>query len=67
MIRTFKAPISPTTMRRLRSRSALDAMLGGEPEALIRRRRLSMRATAYDSFQLTRYAIRTHVLRKKTI
>lgn len=67
MIKNFDSTISPTTMRRLRSRAALDAMLGGERSALINPRRLSMRATAYDSFQITRYAMRTHVLRKKTI
>ena len=67
MIRSFSASVSHTTMRRLRSRAALDAMLGGEPSALITPRRLSMRATAYDTFQLTRYAMRTHVLRRKTI
>lgn len=67
MIRSFRATIAPTTMRRLRSRAALDAMLGGERLALITPRRLSMRATAYDTFQLTRYAMRTHVLRRKTI
>lgn len=67
MIRSFGAAISPTTMRRLRSRAALDAMLGGERSALISPRRLSMRATAYDTFQLTRYAMRTHVMRRKTI
>lgn len=60
-------PVSATTMRRLRSRAALDSMLGGEKEALISPRRLSLRATTYDTFQLTRYAWRTHVLRKKTI
>lgn len=67
MITRFSSPISTTTLRRLRSRAALDAMLGGEKEALIRPRRLSLRATTYDTFQLTRYALRTHVLRKKTI
>lgn len=67
MIRTFHAQLSPTTMRRLRSRAALDSMLGGEQEALISPRRLSMRATAYDSAQIARYAFRTHVLRRKTI
>lgn len=67
MITRFSAPISATTLRRLRSRAALDAMLGGEKEALIQPRRLSLRATAYDTFQLSRHALRTHVLRKKTI
>lgn len=67
MIRTFDPAISPTTMRRLRSRSALDALLGGEKSALITPRRLSVRATMYDTFQLTKYAARTHLLRRKTI
>jgi hypothetical protein len=67
MITLFEPRVSPTTMRRLRSRGALDAMLGGEPSALITPRRLSARATAYDTFQLTRYAVRTHILRRKTI
>ena len=63
----FGSSISPTTLRRLHSRSALDGLLGGEPEALLSQRRLSLRATAYDTFQLTRYAVRTHLLRRKTI
>lgn len=67
MITRFKPDISTTTMRRLRSRSALDSLLGGEPEALLTPRRLSLRATAYDTFQLSRYAVRTHLLRRKTI
>jgi hypothetical protein len=67
MITTFSANIAPTTMRRLRSRAALDAMLGGEQEALLAPRRLSVRATVYDSLQIGRYAIRTHLLRRKTI
>lgn len=67
LIRTFDAAISPTTLRRLRSRAALDGIFGGERSALITPRRLSMRATAYDTFQLSRYALRTHVLRRKTI
>lgn len=67
MITRFKPDISTTTMRRLRSRSALDSFLGGEPEALLTSRRLSLRATAYDTFQLSRYAIKTHLLRRKTI
>lgn len=67
MITRFNATISPTTLRRLYSRAALDAMLGGEKDALIRPRRLSLRATTYDTFQLSQYALRTHVLRKKTI
>lgn len=61
------APVSRTTMRRLRSRAALDAMLGGEREALIAPRRLSLRATAYDSYQLSRHWYRTHVLRRQSI
>lgn len=60
-------PVSPTTMRRLRSRAALDAMLGGEREALIAPRRLSLRATAYDSYQLSRHWYRTHVLRRQSV
>ena len=46
--------LAPTTDRRLRSRAALDSMLGSEPSALISPRRLSMRATAYDSYQIGR-------------
>lgn len=61
------ALVSRTTMRRLRSRAALDAMLGGEREALIAPRRLSLRATAYDSYQLSRHWYRTHVLRRQSI
>jgi hypothetical protein len=60
-------PVSRTTMRRLRSRAALDAMLGGEREALIAPRRLSLRATAYDCSQLSRHWYRTHVLRRQSI
>ena len=67
MITHFDPDISATTVRRLRSRSALDSLLGGEKEALLDPRRLSLRATAYDTFQLSRYAIRTHLLRRKTI
>ena len=67
LIDRSREPVSVTTTRRLRSRAALDSMLGGEKEALIRPRRLSLRATTYDTFQLTRYAWRTHILRKKTI
>lgn len=53
--------VSPTTMRRLRSRAAIDALLGGEQEALITPRRLSLRATVYDTSQLTRHWFDTHV------
>lgn len=53
--------VSPTTMRRLRSRAAIDSLLGGEREALISPRRLSLRATVYDSSQLSRHWFDTHV------
>jgi len=59
--------IARTTMRRLRSRAALDSMLRGEREALISPRRLSLRATVYDSFQIGTHWFRTIVLRQKTI
>lgn len=59
--------VSRTTMRRLRSRATLDSLLGGEPDALITPRRLSGRATAYDSYQLIRHWWSTHVLRRQGI
>jgi hypothetical protein len=60
-------PVSATTMRRLRSRAAIDSMLGGEPNALISPRRLSGRATVYDTYQLSRHWFTTHVLGRKSI
>jgi hypothetical protein len=59
--------VSLTTTRRLRSRAAMDSMLGGVKEALISPRRLSGRATVYDTYQLTRYWFTTQVLRRRTI
>jgi hypothetical protein len=59
--------LTPTTLRRLRSRGALDARLGGEREALIRPRRLSFRASLYDCYQLIVHAFTTLVLRRRTI
>ena len=61
------SPISITTQRRLRSRAALDERLGGEPSALITPRRLSLRATAYDSYQIGRHWFESRVLRRHTI
>lgn len=60
-------PVSTTTRRRLRSRAALDARLGGEPEALLPDRRLSLRAAGYDSYQIGRHWFTTHVLRRQAI
>jgi hypothetical protein len=60
-------PISATTRRRLRSRAALDARLGGEQSALISPRRLSMRATAYDGYQIGRHWFSSRVLRRNTV
>lgn len=59
--------VSATTMRRLRSRAALDSMLGGVTEALIPERHLSLRATAYDTYQLTRHWFTTLVMREQGI
>jgi hypothetical protein len=61
------AGISPTTMRRLRSRAAIDSMLGGERAALLPRRRLSLRATAYDTYQLSKHWFSTHVRGRQEI
>ena len=54
-------------MRRLRSRAAIDSMLGGEREALISPRRLSLRATVYDTYQLSRHWFTTRVLGRQAI
>jgi glycosyltransferase involved in cell wall biosynthesis len=59
--------ISITTERRLRSRAALDERLGGELSALITPRRLSLRATAYDSYQIGRHWFESCILRRHTI
>ena len=59
--------VSRTTMRRLRSRAALDVMLGGDPDVAIRPRRLSLRASVYDGYQLTRHWITSHVLGERGI
>jgi len=59
--------IGRTTERRMRSRAALDSFLGGEREALISPRRLSLRATVYDTYQISSHWFRTLVLRQKTI
>jgi hypothetical protein len=59
--------VSRTTMRRLRSRAALDGILGGEADALLSPRRLSVRATGYDSYQLVRHWWATHVMRRRGI
>lgn len=67
LISMSDVPVSSTTMRRLRSRAAIDARLGGVPEALISPRRLSGRATVYDTYQLTRHWFTTHVLRQQGI
>lgn len=61
------SPISRTTQRRLRSRAALDDRLGGERSALISPRRLSLRATAYDSYQIGRHWFESRILRRHTI
>lgn len=67
LIRRSPNRIGRTTERRLRSRAALDSMLGGEKGALISPRRLSLRATIYDSSQIGAHWFRTIVLRRKTI
>lgn len=59
--------VSPTTMRRLRSRAAIDSMLGGERDALLTDRHLSMRATAYDTYQLSKHWFSTHVRGRQEI
>lgn len=59
--------VSPTTMRRLRSRAALDTMLGADPDVAIRPRRLSLRASVYDGYQLTRHWFTSHVLGERGI
>jgi hypothetical protein len=67
LIAMSSAAVSPTTMRRLRSRAAIDSMLGGEKEAAISRRRLSGRATVYDTYQLSRHWFTTHVLGRQSV
>lgn len=67
LIQMSGSDVSATTMRRLRSRSAIDAILGGEPAALIDPRRLSLRATVYDTSQLSRHWFTTHVLGRQEI
>lgn len=67
LIRMSADGVSSTTLRRLRSRAALDSRLGGVPEALLPERHLSLRATVYDSAQLTRHWFRTHILRRQGI
>lgn len=47
--------ITRTTLRRMRSRAALDSLLGGDQEALISPRRLSVRASFYDAWQISKY------------
>ncbi len=59
--------VSATTMRRLRSRAAIDSLLGGEREALITPRRLSLRASVYDTSQLTRHWFTTRVMGREGI
>lgn len=59
--------VSPTTMRRLRSRAAIDSMLGGEREAVLPDRHLSLRATAYDTYQLSKHWFGTHVRGRQEI
>lgn len=67
LVTTNNATITETTDRRMRSRAALDSILGGEKSALISPRRLSMRATVYDTWQILRHGFSTLILRKKTI
>ncbi len=67
LIEQSSGGVSPTTMRRLRSRAAIDALLGGDPEVAIRPRRLSMRASLYDAYQLTRHWFTSHVLGERGI
>ena len=62
-----RARVSAPTMRRLRSRAATDPLLGGEREALISPRRLSLRASVYDPSQLTRHWFDTHVMGREGI
>lgn len=66
LVDTHQATITVTTERRMRSRAALDSILGGEPAALIRPRRLSLRATIYDTWQISLHWFSTHILRKRT-
>ena len=65
LISLSAAGVSPTTMRRLRSRSALDSRLGGATDALLPERKLSMLASVYDTYQLTRHWFSTHVMRRQ--
>jgi hypothetical protein len=67
LLELARMPISDTTLRRLRSRAALDERLGGERSALITPRRLSLRATAYDSYQIGRHWFESRILRRSTI
>ena len=67
LIAQSPAGVSPTTMRRLRSRATLDVMLGGDPDVAIRPRRLSLRASVYDASQLTRHWFTSHVLGERGI
>lgn len=66
LLQLTHSPLSKTTLRRLRSRAALDQLLGGEESALISPRRLSLRATAYDSCQIGRHWFRSRILRRHT-
>ncbi len=67
LLRLTDTPISMTTLRRLSSRAALDQRLGGEESALITPRHLSLRATAYDSYQIGRHWFESRILRRHTI
>lgn len=67
LVTSTDASITSTTERRMRSRAALDALLGGEDDALISPRRLSLRATIYDSWQIGIHWFTTVVLRRKAI
>lgn len=67
LVAQSNVPISRTTMRRLRSRAMLDVLLGADPDVAIRPRRLSLRASTYDAYQLTRHWFSSHLLGRRGI
>ena len=67
LIESNGVAVTRPTERRLRSRAALDAMFGGEPNALIASRRFSLRATVYDTWQIARHWFLAIILRRPTV
>jgi hypothetical protein len=67
LVRLGPGTLTATTERRMRSRAALDSVLGGDKTALISPRRLSLRASIYDTWQISQHWFTTTILRKKTI